>query len=83
MSKALVISTAICASLFTLNAHAQARKVQGTVVGTDQKGLVGVSVTVPGTRIVAVTDKSGKFSIEIAGNNQELQFTYVLSLIHI
>ncbi|MGJ1406456.1 carboxypeptidase-like regulatory domain-containing protein [Sphingobacterium siyangense] len=77
MSKALVISTAICASLFTLNAHAQARKVQGTVVGTDQKGLVGVSVTVPGTRIVAVTDKSGKFSIEIAGNNQELQFTYV------
>ena len=77
MSKALVISTAICASLFTLNAHAQTRKVQGTVVGTDQKALVGVSVTVSGTKIVAVTDQRGKFSIEIPGNNNELQFTYV------
>lgn len=77
MSKALVLSTAICASLFTLNAQAQSKKVQGTVVNSDQKALTGVSILVSGTKIVAVTDQNGKFTIQVPSNSQELQFTYV------
>jgi len=41
MSKALVVSNAICASLSTLNVHVQTQKVQVTVVDSDQKELMG------------------------------------------
>jgi len=55
----------------------QKKVVTGTV--TDEKGLTmpGVSVQVEGTSIGTVTDVSGKYSIELPGENGVLVFTFI------
>ena len=50
--------------------------VKGTV--TDDKGpLVGVAVTVQGTKTVAMTDMDGKYTITAPDNNATLVFSYL------
>ncbi|MES2418321.1 MAG: SusC/RagA family TonB-linked outer membrane protein [Bacteroidota bacterium] len=46
---------------------------------TDEKGapISGVSVTLLGTNKVAITNKEGKFSIEVTDENSVLQFSYL------
>ena len=58
-------------------AGAQTRKISGTVIDEDKVPLVGVTVALSNGRSLTQTDSSGKFSVNIAeDNNQKLVFTY-------
>lgn len=64
----------IMMSAVTLSA--QQVSVTGTVSDPSGEPLIGVSVTVPGTKTGAVTDLDGKYSIT-AESKAKLRFTYV------
>lgn len=55
---------------------AQQISIKGTVTDPSGEPLVGVSVTVPGTRIGAATDIDGNFSLE-ADSKGKLKFSYI------
>lgn len=55
---------------------AQQISIKGTVTDPSGDPLIGVSVTVPGTRIGAATDIDGNFSIE-ADSKGKLKFSYI------
>ncbi|MEI6752858.1 MAG: secretin and TonB N-terminal domain-containing protein, partial [Paludibacter sp.] len=52
------------------------KKVSGVVI--DEKGIpvIGASVMIPGTKIIAVTDVNGRFSLE-APSNSKLRISYI------
>ena len=56
--------------------QAQSRTVSGKVSDTGGSALPGVSVTVKGTTQGAITDASGKFSVQ-AASNAVLVFSYI------
>ena len=57
-------------------AGAQTRKISGTVIDEDKVPLAGVTVALSNGRSLTQTDSSGKFSVNIAeDNNQKLVFT--------
>ncbi|WP_315816231.1 TonB-dependent receptor plug domain-containing protein [Paraflavitalea speifideaquila] len=51
--------------------------VSGIVVDSAGKGISGVTVTEKGTKNIIVTADNGAFSINVAGTNSVLNFTYV------
>lgn len=55
---------------------AQQISIKGTVTDPSGTPLIGVSVTVPGTRIGAATDIDGNFSLE-ADSKGKLKFSYI------
>ncbi len=55
---------------------AQLISIKGTVTDPSGEPLIGVSVTVPGTRIGAATDIDGNFSLE-ADSKGKLKFSYI------
>ena len=56
---------------------AQQRTVTGTVTSDDDETLPGVSIVVKGTTVGTVTDIDGNYSLEVSGDNAELQFSFV------
>lgn len=52
------------------------RKVTGTVTDSDGKPLPGVTVLVKGTRIGAITDANGNYSVD-AEESQILEFSFI------
>lgn len=55
---------------------AQQMSIKGTVTDSSGDPLIGVSVTVPGTKIGAITDIDGNFSLE-ADSKGKLKFSYI------
>ena len=55
----------------------QQNKITGTITGTDNKPLTGVSVIVKGTTTGTLTDINGKFSLTISSDAKSLLFTFV------
>lgn len=55
---------------------AQQINIKGTVTDSSGDPLIGVSVTVPGTKIGVSTDLDGKFSLE-ADSKEKLKFSYI------
>jgi len=53
------------------------KMVTGTVIDTHLEPLIGVNVTVQGTNIGAVTDQDGHYSVQVQGDNQIIQFSYI------
>ncbi|MDR1370756.1 MAG: SusC/RagA family TonB-linked outer membrane protein [Dysgonamonadaceae bacterium] len=53
------------------------RTVTGTVVDVQGEPLIGVNVSIQGTSRGVGTDMNGKYSIQVQGNNQVLQFSYI------
>ena len=66
-----------------VEAAKQSNEQQGEVVsgtirsGSDSQSLAGVSVSVKGTNRATSSDASGKYSINVMGNNQVLVFSYM------
>lgn len=61
-----------------ISAIAQERTITGTVTSQeDGLAIPGVSVKVKGTRIGAVTDASGKYSIKLPAGATALEFSFV------
>ena len=58
-------------------AMSQSRTVTGTVKSETGEALLGVTVSVKGTKTVAVTNASGDYSIKIPSGNSVLEFSYV------
>jgi TonB-linked SusC/RagA family outer membrane protein len=58
-------------------AMSQSRTVTGIVKSEAGEALLGVTVSVKGTKTVAVTDASGKYSIKVPSGNSVLEFSYV------
>lgn len=55
----------------------QQRVISGTVVGSDNAPLVGVTVLVKGTSSGTLTDINGKYSIVLPENAQTLVFSFI------
>jgi TonB-linked SusC/RagA family outer membrane protein len=55
-------------------AYAQDRTVSGTVKGADGSALPGITVTVKGTRVGAVTNARGEYSIAVPAEGRTLTF---------
>ncbi len=62
--------------LFTVFGSAQQRTITGTVKDTDGETIVGATVVVKGTMTGTITDISGKYSLNAAGD-QILVFSFV------
>lgn len=61
----------------TRQAQPEEKKVyKGRVIDNLQEGVIGATVKVPGTNLVAVTDMDGNFTIE-APANATLQISYI------
>jgi TonB-linked SusC/RagA family outer membrane protein len=58
-------------------AIAQNKQVSGTVVDKTGEALIGVSVSIQGAKGGAVTDLNGHYSLNVAGDNAVLQFSYI------
>ncbi|MDR2286420.1 MAG: SusC/RagA family TonB-linked outer membrane protein [Prevotellaceae bacterium] len=56
---------------------AQTATITGTVVDDIGEVLAGVSVTIKGTTVGTVTNKDGKFTVDVPANNKVLIFTFV------
>jgi TonB-linked SusC/RagA family outer membrane protein len=73
--------TAILISLFlmffTVAVFAQNKTVKGTVLGTDNTSLPGVSVVVKGTLLGTVTNMDGEFNLSIPTDANTLVFSFV------
>lgn len=52
-------------------------KTSGTVVDSENNPLIGLSVTVKGTKTVAITDIDGHFYINVPSKNSVLVFNYL------
>lgn len=52
-------------------------RVSGTVVDAENNPLIGVTVTVKGTKNVVVTDADGHFYITVPNKSSHLQFNYI------
>jgi outer membrane receptor protein involved in Fe transport len=64
--------------LISLLIHAQKGTIRGTVFDdANGESLVGVNVVIKGTSSGSTTDLDGKFSIDIAPGNYELQISYI------
>ncbi len=68
----LLLFSVLCA----MQLSAQNIKVTGTVRASDSEPLIGVSVTVEGTDIRAITDRNGIYTIDAAVGNT-LLFSYL------
>jgi len=63
--------------LFQLTASAQQRTVSGTVTGSDNAPLIGVTVIVKGTTAGTLTDINGKYTLPIPAGSKTLVFSFV------
>ncbi|HNM27996.1 MAG TPA: carboxypeptidase-like regulatory domain-containing protein, partial [Saprospiraceae bacterium] len=52
------------------------RTVSGKVTGDQGEGLIGVTVTAPGTNAGTQTDINGDFRLNVSENAAALRFTY-------
>jgi hypothetical protein len=57
--------------------HREINMVKGRVTDQSNTPLSGVSITVPGSTIGAVTDANGQYSIIIPNNADNLNFSYI------
>jgi TonB-linked SusC/RagA family outer membrane protein len=60
-----------------LAAFSQARTVTGTVTSDDAEPLPGVNIVIQGTTQGAVTDMDGHYSIDVAGPEVVILFSYI------
>jgi len=63
--------------LFSVAVMAQNKIVKGTVLGTDNTSLPGVSIVVKGTLLGTVTNVDGEFSLSIPSDAKTLVFSFV------
>jgi iron complex outermembrane receptor protein len=63
--------------LLPLIAVAQSKIVQGTVVDEFDEPIIGCVVRVAGTTIGMITDVDGKYTIEVPGGNNQLEFSFL------
>ena len=74
--KPLRILSLLLFVMATLSMSAQQISISGTVSDSSGEPLIGVSVTVPGTKNGAATDIDGNFSLTVDAK-ATLRFTYV------
>lgn len=60
-----------------LSAFAQVRTISGTVTGTNNDPLIGVTVIAQGTSLGTLTDINGKFTLAVPANVKILRFSFI------
>lgn len=71
-----ILISIILLSLSCLAANGQI-KIQGTVVDTNNNPLIGVNIIEKGTANGVITDIDGTYTINVAGENAEITFSYI------
>ena len=59
----------ICVHLFSLHVYAQGQKISGKVQSADEKPIEGVTITIEGSTVSAVTAADGTFSLVAQSGN--------------
>jgi TonB-dependent starch-binding outer membrane protein SusC len=72
--KLLILLISVC-SFTTL--FAQNKTISGSVTDADGSPLIGATVTVKNSSIVAITDNQGKFSLSVPSSNNGLVVSFV------
>jgi TonB-linked SusC/RagA family outer membrane protein len=68
---------ALC-SLVVLSAHAQQRRVTGTVTSSEDNGPIpGVNVVLKSAKVGTITDVDGNYAIDVTGDEDVLQYSYI------
>ena len=76
-SRYLFLSTFLILFLSTVS-FAQQRTITGTVTSSDDNlSLPGVNVFVQGTTTGTITDLDGNYTIDVAGDDAVLQFSFI------
>ncbi|MBB6270297.1 iron complex outermembrane receptor protein [Pedobacter cryoconitis] len=67
-----------CLALLSINLSVYAQSVVKGVVSDNEKNtLIGVTISVTGTNVRAMTDANGKYAINVPANGKSLTFSYV------
>ena len=73
----IIICSFLVGSSLNIFAQTGERRITGTVIDEQGVPLIGLSVTIPGTIIGAVTDNDGKYSVRFPEGSTQLQFSYI------
>lgn len=76
-TKAILFSSLFLLFNPSLTFSQQARTISGIVTDDNSAALLGVTVTVKGTKKSVTTGPDGKYSISLSGSERILQFSYV------
>ena len=71
------ISLALLLTITCSSTFAQTRIVKGTVKDAQGLEVIGATISVPGTKIAAVTDINGNYSIEVPANAKQMKVNYI------
>jgi len=67
-----------CLALLSINLSVYAQSVVKGVVSDNEKNtLIGVTISVTGTNVRAMTDANGKYAINVPATGKSLTFSYV------
>jgi TonB-linked SusC/RagA family outer membrane protein len=74
--KHFTVWTCLLAFLMTVQSFAQGIGIQGQITGPTGQALEGVTVTVKGANIGAISDAEGRYQLNVRDGNDILVFTY-------
>lgn len=78
MQKKRILYLLICFLFCSLSIYAQDREVRGTITDTNGETLMGVTVTVKGSKGVGtITDLDGNFVLKVPSSAKKLEATYI------
>ncbi|HYC27899.1 MAG TPA: carboxypeptidase-like regulatory domain-containing protein, partial [Chitinophagaceae bacterium] len=77
MRKTLPRVFALLIATLTFTYSFAQKQITGTVTDEKQVPLAGATITVKGTKVAAVTDASGKFTIQTPANTRSLVVSFI------
>lgn len=72
----ILLAAAVVLTCMSAMAAPDDIKCSGVLVGEDGEPIIGATITVPGTKIVATTDVDGRFSLNVP-KGKEIHVNYI------
>jgi hypothetical protein len=74
--KILKFCISLLLMMCNISVFAQTRTIKGTVKDEQGTEIIGATVSVPGTKVAAVTDLDGNFSVDVPESATKLKINY-------
>jgi outer membrane receptor protein involved in Fe transport len=75
--KILKFCISLLLMMCNISVFAQTRTIKGTVKDEQGTEIIGATVSVPGTKVAAVTDLDGNFSVDVPESATKLKINYI------
>lgn len=76
----ILLAAAVVLTCMSAMAAPDDIKCSGVLVGEDGEPIIGATITVPGTKIVATTDVDGRFSLNVPKGRKSMSTTSATNL---